>query len=74
MFKYLALPNPILHKWQAWLKGQFIGDVLPEDAFCEFECDKTQCQFGHWENCERRLTYLELGKANSGDKSPTKAE
>jgi hypothetical protein len=72
MFKYLALPKPVLQKWRIWLKGQFIGDVPPEDAFCEFECDKTQCQFGHWETCERRVAYLELGKAQSGDASALK--
>jgi hypothetical protein len=74
MFKYLTLPNPILQKWRIWLKDQFIGDVPPEDAFCEFECDKTQCQFGHWETCKRRLDYLELGKAQSGDASPLKSK
>ena len=74
MFKYLPLPNPILQKWRIWLKDQFVGDVPPEDAFCEFECEKSECKLGHWETCKRRLSYLELGKANSGDKSPTKAE
>jgi hypothetical protein len=70
MFKYLA--NPILQRWRIWLKDQFIGDVPPEDAFCEFECEKSECQLGHWN--KRRLAYLELGEANSSDKSPTKAE
>jgi hypothetical protein len=75
MFKYLALSNPILQKWQTWLKDQFIGDAPAEDAFCEFECEKTECQFGHWETCERRLAYLDLiDKAQSGDASSPKAE
>jgi hypothetical protein len=72
MFKYLGLPDPILQKWRIWLKGQFISDVPPEDAFCEFECEKTQCRFGHWESCERRVAYLELGKAQAGDASALK--
>jgi hypothetical protein len=72
MFKYLALPNSVLQKWRSWLKGQFIGDVPHEDAFCEFECDNTQCQFGHWETCKRRIAYLELPKAQSGDPSALK--
>jgi hypothetical protein len=75
MFKYLAPSNPILQKWQTWLRDQFVGDVPPEDAFCEFECEKTECQFAHWETCERRLAYLDLiGKAQSGDASSPKAE
>jgi hypothetical protein len=60
----------MFNKWRIWLKGQFIGDVPPEDAFCEFECEKSQCQFGHWETCGRRLAYLELVKAHepAGDR------
>ena len=70
MFKYLTLPNPILHRWRVWLKDRFIDDVPPENAFCEFECEKSECQPGLWETCKRRLAYHELGK----DKSSTKAE
>jgi hypothetical protein len=67
MFKYLALANP--QKWRIWLKDQFIGDVPPEDAFCEFECEKTQCQLDHWETCTSRLAYLDVDKAQVGDAS-----
>jgi len=74
MLKYLTRPNPVLQKWRIWLKEQFIGDVPPEDAFCEFECEKSECRLGHWENCERRLAHLELGKAHSSGTSPTNAE
>ena len=60
-------------KWRVWLKDQFIGDVPPEDEFCEFDCDKTQCRLGHWEHCERRLAYINFGKALSTDgSSPAK--
>jgi len=66
----LKVPNPILQRWRVWLKAQFIGDVPPEDAFCEFECEKSDCQLGHWETCRRRLAYLELSESNSASKSP----
>ena len=72
MFKYHTLSDPISQKWRVWLKDRFIDDVSPENAFCEFECEKSKP--GLWETCKRRLAYLELGKANSGNKSPTKAE
>ena len=72
MLKYLA--NPILQKWRVWLKDQLIGDVPPEDVFCEFECEKSECQLGHWETCKRRLAYLDLARRDSGDKKPTKAK
>jgi len=68
MFKYLTLPNPILQKWRVWM---IIDDVPPEDAFCEFEFEKSECQLGHRVTCKRRFIYLELGRANSDDKSPT---
>ena len=67
MLKYLTLPNPTLQKWRTWLKEQFIGEVPLEDAFCEFECEKSQCQLGHWATCKRRLAFLELGKMCPGD-------
>jgi hypothetical protein len=63
----------ILRKWRVWLKDQFIGDVPPEDDFCEFECDKTQCSLDPWEHCEGRLAYINLAKARSTDgSSPAK--
>jgi len=61
MPKHLALPS--FRNWRIWLKDQLIGDVPLEDDFCEFECKKTQCQLGHWATCERRLAYLNFGKA-----------
>jgi hypothetical protein len=67
MSKHLTLPSPTLQKWRTWLKEQFIGDVPPEDTFCEFECDKSQCRLDHWTSCERRLADLELGKVRSRD-------
>jgi hypothetical protein len=59
----------ILQKWGIWLKDQLIGDVPPDDEFCEFECDKTQCSSLCWENCERRLAYANHGRALRTDGS-----
>jgi len=67
MSKYLALPS--FRNWRTWLNDQLIGDVPPEDDFCEFECKKTQCQLGHWTTCERRLTYLNFSKAQTDSAS-----
>ena len=72
MSKYLALPKASLQKWRIWLNDQLIGDVPPEDAFCEFECDKAQCQLGHWETCKRRLAHLNSGKAHSATSTQAK--
>ena len=63
MSKFLVIPSTNFRKWRTWLKSQIIADVPSEDAFCEFECDKTLCQLRHWATCERRLAYLNLGKA-----------
>jgi hypothetical protein len=59
----MAKPSTVFRNWRIWLKDQFIANVPPEGEFCEFECKKTQCQFGHWATCERRLAHLNLGKA-----------
>lgn len=37
-----------------WLRRQ-IGEVPPEDAVCEFRCDRHTCLLGEWARCERRL-------------------
>lgn len=39
-----------------WLKNQIVDEVPPEDALCEFDCRKEQCQFDEWATCERRLS------------------
>jgi hypothetical protein len=60
MLKYLALFGAIFGKLSLWLKGQIVSDVPPEDALCEFDCRKRNCQFGDWSNCANRLSYLAL--------------
>ena len=54
MFKYAAL----LGTFFELLKDQIISDVPPEDALCEFECRKGQCQHSEWLHCQNRLSYL----------------
>ena len=51
-------------KWRIWLNRQIIGDVLPEDALCEFDCRKAECQFHDWAHCKNRLAYLEREAAS----------
>jgi hypothetical protein len=58
MSKDWAAFNAAVAKLRLWLKDQFVADVSPEDACCEFECRKTQCRFGDWVNCSARLSYL----------------
>jgi hypothetical protein len=36
-------------------RREWIGEVPPEDAVCEFRCHRLQCRHGEWERCERRL-------------------
>ena len=43
------------HKfWQA-LADQIICQVPQDDALCEFDCRRPQCDRREWENCPRRL-------------------
>ena len=37
--------------------GQLISEVPEDHALCEFDCRKTQCTEGEWENCARRLQH-----------------
>jgi len=74
MSKFLAILSTNFRKWRKWLKSQIIADVLPEDVFCEFECDKTQCQLGHWAECKNRLSYLDLDKTILVARYPTRTE
>jgi hypothetical protein len=42
------------HRVKRWLINQVIQDVPEDVALCEFDCRKSQCRMGEWENCERR--------------------
>jgi hypothetical protein len=37
----------------------WVAETPQDDSLCEFECRKTQCTFGEWQNCGRRLKDLE---------------
>ena len=37
-----------------WLKIS-AAEVPDEIAVCEFDCNKTKCLFGDWQQCDRRL-------------------
>jgi hypothetical protein len=58
MFKYAVLLGTYFQKLTLSLKDQIISDVPPEDALCEFECRKGQCQHDEWLHCPSRLSYL----------------
>ncbi|HEY1183237.1 MAG TPA: hypothetical protein VGE89_03565 [Bryobacteraceae bacterium] len=46
--------NLVRSAW-AWFRRQVVEDVPAEDALCEFDCRKPDCDVGAWETCERRL-------------------
>jgi hypothetical protein len=67
MSKYLAPLGAVVGKLRLWLKDQIVADVPPEDACCEFDCRKTQCQLGEWANCKNRLSNLAALTAKDSD-------
>lgn len=38
-----------------WLKRQFIQDVPPADAQCEFGCKRLECRQEEWAACKNRI-------------------
>lgn len=46
--------NLLRNIWD-WVQEQFVDWVPEDDALCEFDCRKPQCNEGEWENCTRRL-------------------
>ena len=55
----------MLDSFIQWLR-KFAPEVPQEIAACEFDCRKTECLMGHWEQCERRRKSM----AESGDQRP----
>ena len=55
----------VLDSFIQWLR-KFAPEVPQEIAACEFDCRKTECLMGHWEQCERRRKSM----AESGDQRP----
>ncbi len=52
---------------KGWFRGLFpdtkthLVETVPNDiALCEFDCRKTECSFGEWERCARRLRFERL--------------
>lgn len=60
--------STFLGKCRVWLSRQIVGYVPPEDALCEFDCRKTECQFNDWAHCKNRLAYLELVEGAAASK------
>jgi curli biogenesis system outer membrane secretion channel CsgG len=49
------LYNSLRRSWQQF--KEHLSEEVPEDiAVCEFDCRKSQCLYGEWESCERRLS------------------
>jgi hypothetical protein len=56
--------------WQ-WVKLQIVQQVSDEDAFCEYDCRKSDCTDEEWASCQLRIRRLrgfsrEAGSARSG--------
>jgi hypothetical protein len=45
-----------LHRVLQRLKREFVEDVDPDLAICEFDCRKDQCLYDEWSTCERRIS------------------
>ena len=60
MSRNSAIVRKFLRNVGRRFKDNVVGDIACEDAFCEFDCRKTQCQFNDWSNCANRLSYLAL--------------
>lgn len=42
------------------LKSLLIADVPEDIAICEFDCRKSQCTYGEWATCQRRINLQAL--------------
>ena len=69
MFKYAELLGIFFGKLTRSLKSQIISDVPLEDALCEFDCRKEQCQYDEWSHCPNRLSYLASEAGLTGSSS-----
>lgn len=59
--------RPTIGRLREWFRNLFpdskthLIETVPNDiALCEFDCRKTQCSFGEWESCARRLRFERL--------------
>jgi hypothetical protein len=60
MPKYLAIIRTFFARLGLRFKDNLVSDITREDAFCEFDCQRTQCHFNNWLHCANRLSYLAL--------------
>ncbi len=49
------------------LKSLLIADVPEDIAICEFDCRKSQCTYGEWATCQRRINLQALSQPKSAD-------
>ena len=61
-YRSSALIRRVIDWWQRQSEA-----ISPELAACEFECRKTECDEGKFENCDRRLTMARLLTRKAAD-------
>lgn len=61
-YRSSALIRRVIDWWQRQSEA-----ISPELAACEFECRKTECNEGKFENCDRRLTMARLLTRKAAD-------
>jgi hypothetical protein len=44
------------NRFSRWIRGHLVGEVPPEIALCEFDCDRAPCPEEEWATCQRRIT------------------
>lgn len=64
--------HPFRRGWR-FLMDELIQSVPEEDAPCEFDCRKQQCDSSEWATCERRLQAVAAQRRYSGRSEPWRA-
>jgi hypothetical protein len=55
--------STLFNRWK-----NFVGQDVPDDlAVCEFDCHRSQCTWGEWASCDRRIK-------GRGELSPVRKE
>jgi hypothetical protein len=49
----------LLHRIRSSLSRKLVAQVPDEMSCCEFECRRTECLEGEWDQCRQRLDYAE---------------
>ncbi len=66
----VPLRRKLAARWRNWTRANFVDEVPPGDACCEYGCRKTQCRLDRWIECENRLAYV-ASVASSANASKT---